>query len=259
MRSTPYTATEWNEPDLPITVEEIEDLGELLDELEDWAEQEAEAVLQALGEDLLRSKIDNLSEQGARIVEDTSGAEPRIIDDLREHAHGVVGRRVAAHAERLVQNGGRHAEHQVAWRDQRVIGYVRKHYPENDIHPCSFCAMLLSRGIVYKKGTSSARDKARTASDKQKTWDTWSEAFQVDGAEFDKYHPLCHCRGEAVYSKEQYDADPGFQVNREFEQLWKDHIRYKFSAKGAETEWRALLKSLNQASQERAEKENRDG
>ena len=77
-------------------------------------------------------------------------------------------------------------------------------------------------------------------------------------AEFDKYHPLCHCRGEAVYSDAQFSSDDRFQVNRDYERLWRRHIANKFSAKGAEGAWRALLKSLNQVDQESADEESDD-
>ena len=235
---TPYDPSKWKHDD-PVEVEPIDGLSELLDELEAIMEAEAEVILKDLGQEMMERRLADLQEEAARVA-----------DRLREEAHGKVGRRLAAHAERLVQNGGRHAEEAIAQVDIRVIGYARKHYPENDIHPCSFCAMLLSRGAVYKKGTVTKRDKSKRAH--RATWEMWSKSFDIPTAAMDQYHPLCHCRGEAVYSNEQFNEDPGFQVNRDLQKLWQDNIAGKYSAKGAETAWRALLKPLRRAGQEPA-------
>ena len=113
--------------------------------------------------------------------------------------------------------------------------------------------MLLSRGVIYKKATAATR-----SSGDNETWEMWRKGFDVPSAEFDKYHPLCHCRGEAVYSDAQFSSDDRFQVNRDYERLWRRHIANKFSAKGAEVAWRALLKTLNQVGQESADKESDD-
>ena len=228
----PYDRARWQD-ELDAEAEEIDRLAELLDEREAAAEAEAEAIMDALAKKLLEKKLAEIKDES---------------DASREEAHGMVGRRVAAHAERLVQNGGRHTEEAIARADRRVIGFVRVHYPENDPHPCSFCAMLLSRGVIYKKATAATR-----SSGDNETWEMWRKGFDVPSAEFDKYHPLCHCRGEAVYSDEQFSADPRFQVNRDLQKLWQDNIANKHSAKGAERAWRALLKSLNKADQESAE------
>ena len=234
---TPYRRDEWRD-ELDVEGEEIDRLAEILDERERAAEAEAEEVLDTLAKKLLEKKLAKAQDES---------------DAAREEAHDAVGRRVAAHAERMVQNGGRHAEEAVAFADRRVIGFVRVHYPEGDPHPCSFCAMLLSRGVVYKKSTVETR-----ATKDGSRWETWREGFDVPDAEFDKYHPLCHCRGEAVYSDAQFSSDDRFQVNRDYERLWRRHIANKFSAKGAEVAWRALLKTLNQVGRESADEESDD-
>lgn len=233
----PYDRNRWSD-DFDIEAEQIERLAELLDERERAAEAEAEAIMDALAKKLLEKKLAEANDES---------------DDSREEIHGQVGRRVAAHAERLVQNGGRHTEEAIARVDRRVIGFVRVHYPEKDPHPCSFCAMLLSRGMVYKKSTASKRSTSDN-----KTWEMWRQGFDVPSAEFDKYHVLCHCRAEAVYADIQFSADPRFQVNRELERLWKKHIAGKYSAKGAESKWREILKSLNPTGQEPVDEEESD-
>lgn len=230
----PYDRARWMD-ELDAEQEEIDRLSEILDEREAAAEAEAEAIMDTLARKLLEKKLAEIKNES---------------DASREEVHGSVGRRVAAHAERMVQNGGRHAEEAVARADRRVIGFVRVHYPEKDPHPCSFCAMLISRGVVYKKKTATQRSTVDNS-----TWEMWRQGFDIDGAEFDKYHPLCHCRGEAVYSDEQFNDDARFQVNRDLDRLWQRNIAKKFSGKKAEAAWRALLKTLNTADQESAEEE----
>lgn len=137
----PYDRARWMD-ELDAEQEEIDRLSEILDEREAAAEAEAEAIMDTLSRKLLEKKLAEIKNES---------------DASREEVHGSVGRRVAAHAERMVQNGGRHAEEAVARADRRVIGFVRVHYPENDPHPCSFCAMLISRGVVYKKKTATQR------------------------------------------------------------------------------------------------------
>ena len=248
----PYAGT--GNDDSVIT-EELDRLQELLDETEAAAEAEAQAVLDALAKDLLEEKLKKLE------VEQLTAQEA---DRRQEDEHGVVGRRVAAHVERMTQNGGRHTEDVIARRDPRAIGFVRVHYPKGDPEPCSFCAMLISRGIVYRSGRKDPDSKVPMGTSERRStrdnerWQMWRKGFDVPGAEFDKYHPLCHCRGEAVYSAEQYDEDGRFQVNRELDQLWQDEIAKKgYRAKEAESQWRIIINARNQRPrQERGAKEH---
>lgn len=231
----PYSAS--GRTDSPVTVEDVDGLEGDLDQLESDAEAEANAILEALGQDLLTERLRKLD------LEQLTAQEA---DRRQEEEHGKVGRRTAAHVERMVQNGGRHAEEMIARRDPKVLGFVRVHYPRGDFEPCSFCAMLISRGVVYKKKSSERRSTRDNA-----TWQMWRKGFDVPGAEFDKFHVLCHCRGEAVYSESQYEDDDRFQANRELGKLWQDEIAEKgYRGKEAEAQWRIIINARNEKSRQ---------
>jgi hypothetical protein len=111
---------------------------------------------------------------------------------------------VSGAASRHVMDGGRQLITEAAVKDKVALGYMRV----TDADPCAFCAMLASRGPVYK-----SRESAGTR--------------RVAGEnELHRYHDHCACQVEAVYSK---DAQwPG--RSREFEQLWKNSTKGKRDA-----------------------------
>lgn len=76
-------------------------------------------------------------------------------------------------ARRGVMQGGRMMIHETAKRDGNVVGWRRV----TDGDPCTFCAMLATRGPVYSKDT-----------------------VLTDGEGL-RYHGHCGCTGELVYSK----------------------------------------------------------
>lgn len=87
---------------------------------------------------------------------------------------------------RLVQEGGRDTLDATIRRDRRAIGYARV----TDGKPCAFCAMLASRGAVYKEST--VRFRA---------------------------HDHCGCTSEPVFRTQDYML-PGRA--KEFADLWDE-------------------------------------
>lgn len=110
-------------------------------------------------------------------------------------------------ASRHVLTGGREAQMRLIRADDAVKGYIRV----TDEDPCSFCAVLASRGIVYKKSSFSGVNR-RTG-----------EAFKVNprlaGLSLDeaKVHDNCACQIEPVLVRNAH-AWPGRA--REFQRLW---------------------------------------
>jgi hypothetical protein len=119
-------------------------------------------------------------------------------------------------ASRHVLNGARKTLLEVVDADKTALGWARV----TDSDPCYFCAMLASRGPVYK-----TRQQA---------------AFQP--------HDHCACTVEPVFSRDA--AWPG--RGREFQKLWNDHIRGRYSGKEAIRAWRRLLDELQRQKQRRA-------
>lgn len=172
--------------------------------LERAAVEEAVINLQALGPENLAKKINKI---------DTS-APATEVDAAREEAHRAAGNRQASAAERIVMNGARGTVWNYAQRDRRVIGYIRLSRTGT---PCGWCAMLISRGPVYKSETS---------------------AEYSDG---DKYHDNCHCYAEPVYSRAQWRNSPLYELNRRYQELWPQ-VTKGLSGKAAVSAWRRFIR-----------------
>ncbi len=97
-------------------------------------------------------------------------------------ANGLV--RVSGSVGRLAMEGGRSTIEQTVMRDKLALGYARV----TGGRPCAFCAMLASRGPVYKEDTVD---------------------FQA--------HDHCSCTSEPVYPGSEW---PGRA--REFRELWDE-------------------------------------
>lgn len=129
----------------------------------------------------------------ATAVRDLDGYGPR---GLKHRIGQGVAPRVAYLEQRnllidqtrtMILAGGRGVIRESARRDRRAIGWRRV----TDGDPCTFCAMLCSRGPAY---TSEARALSKAGSD-------------------DPYHPNCGCSVEVVY---------GDWVPTEAEQVYVD-------------------------------------
>ncbi|WP_436739933.1 hypothetical protein [Streptomyces sp. BBFR102] len=200
-----------------IRVEEIEGLREAEELIEREAEQELRTALEALGPNNLQGKVDRID--GGRTADE--------VDKLRGEAHRQAGARQAAAAERVAMNGGRSAVWNHASRDKRAIGYIRL---SRSGTPCGWCAMLISRGPVYRSSAS---------------------AQYADG---DKYHDNCHCYAEPVFSREQYSSSPLYELNRRYEELWPK-VTSGLSGKAAVSAWRRFIRQEQKAAAQEARRQ----
>lgn len=197
-----------------ILVEELEGLREAEERIEREAEQELRTALEALGTENLRKKLDKID--GGRTADE--------VDKLREEALREAGARQAAAAERIAMNGGRSAIWNHMSRDRRVLGYIRL---SRSGTPCGWCAMLISRGAVYRSKSS------------------------AEFADGDKYHDNCHCYAEPIYSREQYNSSSAYELNRRYSALWPKVTR-GLSGKAAVSAWRRFIRREQQAAAQEA-------
>jgi hypothetical protein len=109
---------------------------------------------------------------------------------------------------RHVLTGGRESLLRLIEGRPTLLGYIRV----TDGDPCYFCAMLASRGPVYRTPNRAS--------------------FEA--------HDHCACTAEPVYATDT--AWPG--RSREFEALWNENIRNRYSGKEAIREWRRLYDRL---------------
>lgn len=103
---------------------------------------------------------------------------------------------VSGAASRHVLNGGRDFLDAAVAKDKTALGWARV----TDANPCSFCAVLASRGPVYKTRESAVLTTLRS-----------------ERGAGQPYHDHCACTAEPVYHRGQ--EWPGRA--REFEALWK--------------------------------------
>jgi hypothetical protein len=92
---------------------------------------------------------------------------------------GAMTKVVEGSALRHAANGGRAALDQTRQADPVAVGYYR----QTKADPCYFCAMLASRGVVYKEGS----------------FDESDARFEGDGKA--KVHDHCVCFNRPVYMK----------------------------------------------------------
>lgn len=188
-----------------IGIESVGDVQAASEHGDREAEKEAETVLTALGPDNLSDKL------GA--IDDSLSAS--VVDGQRSDAHLQAGARQAAAAARVAMNGGRSEIWTYLHLDKRVLGWAR--YSTTGT-PCGWCAMLISRGPVYRSAES---------------------AQFSDG---DLYHDNCHCSAIPVFSQEQYDKSAAFDLNRQYHEEWP-RVTKGLSGKAAVSAWRRYIRT----------------
>ena len=226
----PYKADDWT-ADRTVVSEMIDKLDEYLEELDSSQDAEAEALIRAHAIVKLTSTIEQIDAEESEQVKKKVKNAKRKAKKKRKDAKDAAGVRVAAHADRMVQNGGRHAAYVKGHLDDKVIGFARIHHPEGDAIPCGFCGMLLSRQVFYKtrKRAGGLRPENPDGS---------------LGHSPDEYHNGDHCSAIEVYSRDQYNDSDMFTMNREMLRLWNTYIKNKFSGDEALSQFRSLLRRL---------------
>lgn len=187
---------------------------------------EDEAAAKPYVDTLLKEMAEAATGKVGAIPDDTPNGDARKAAKDLHLQHGAM---IAAAGARTAMNGGRNATNQASARDPRVIGWVRQ---SSTGTPCYWCAMLISRQILYKSeftAGSGAREDGRT--------------FLGDG--LFKFHDNCHCVAVPVYSDEDFASNPKYAENRRYWRLWETHIKGKFGGQEALNEWRKLLRRMS--------------
>lgn len=199
--------------DVEIEVERIPDLDKDAASLDAAAELEVRTALGNLG-------AANLDRKFRAIDLNKPGTE---VDTDRQKAHDEAGARQAAAAERIALNGARGELWNATSRDKRAVGYIRLSRTGT---PCGWCAMLISRGPVYKSERSA----------------TTPEGYQ-DG---DLYHDNCHCYAVPVWTRADWQSNPLYALNREYQELWPK-VTKGLGGDAALTAWRRFIRTQQRA------------
>ncbi|MER5350590.1 hypothetical protein ABT093_09690 [Kitasatospora sp. NPDC002551] len=149
------------------------------------------------------------------------------LDDLMRDS-GVTA---SGAADREALRGGRTMVSTASRADRRVLGWARV----TDENPCAFCAMLASRGIVYRTRDAAIlkgfADSGRRSSD-----------VLDPEVELEKYHDMCHCTPMAVYSTSAELPDSSQEMAR----LWRSSTR-GYSGKTARAAFERALRAQRRA------------
>lgn len=195
-----------DEPDWErVLVEDLKGIREDEERIERQAEEELRIALEALGPANLDRRL-------------------KLEDSDPEEAHRQAGARQAAAASRIAMNGARSTNWNHMRRDGRALGYVRLSRTGT---PCGWCAMLISRGPVYK-----SRESATFA----------------DG---DKYHDNCHCYAMPVWNRDQYQSSELTALSRQYEALWPE-VTKGHTGKDAVSVWRRFIRQKQRAAAQEA-------
>lgn len=114
------------------------------------------------------------------------------------------------------ENGGRRTMLWAYDDDPDMIGWARVEGNEN-IGSCGFCAMMISRGPVYKEAADSGLDL-----DNASAVEYWRQAEETgDRSEIDalmtRWHPNCDCKVVPVFDRRNW---PGKDQYEEMSRLW---------------------------------------
>ncbi|MGW7434715.1 VG15 protein [Streptomyces sp. NPDC054849] len=207
-----------------ILVEELPGLREDEERIEREAEDEARTILDLLGPA-------NLERKTSAIDESKPATD---VDKARDQAHQEAGARQAAAAARIVNNGGRSAVWNHMSKDRRVLGYIRLSRTGT---PCGWCAMLISRGAVYRS--------------QKKAGPSLADLESGNYADGDKFHDNCNCYAEPIFSRGQYGSSDLYELNRRYEALWPKVTR-GLSGKAAVSAWRRFIRQEQKAAAQEA-------
>lgn len=194
------------EDDDPLETDELdEEWDKLFGDIDDKVDDQLDELIRQLGEINYGKEVEVID------AKEPDGDER---DRKREDAHNKAGRRTAAEMDRISKLYARDAIYRSAEYDKLAIGWVRYSMTGT---PCGFCAMLISRGVVYKSQAS------------------------AQGYTPDQFHSNCQCRALPVFSMEQYDNSPLFDLNREYNKLWPK-VTEGYGGKDALSKWRKYFR-----------------
>ena len=149
----------------------------------------------------LRKRLEKIQQAPAREVEDPFIQRQQQllaagIDSLRRDAQKTSGDAAGGAASRHAGDGARNQIQDTARLDRRAQGWIRI----TSMRPCYFCAMLASRGPVYKESSFEMSD------------------IMFTGEGRHKVHDSCACSMRPIYTR---NTDERPTANLTFEGMWR--------------------------------------
>lgn len=141
-----------------------------------------------------------------------------------EAAKRNAGVQLAGSMTRIVNNGGRQTIADAVEEDPDAIGWMRT----TDADPCAWCAMMASRGAVYRSAETAGRAK--------------NDRFVGEG--LFKWHDHCGCVATPVWDPNDRRLDRADALYEEWVRETQGH-----SGKDAINAWRRYWENRNQTAQ----------
>lgn len=165
---------------------------------------------------MLRDDEDTEREIREELPDKGPGKRDRIEgDDLSdEEIHESSTNDIAGDSQRRVADGGRQIVHAGVNGDPRALAYARVSTTGT---PCGWCAMLISRGAVYKSEQSAY--------------------FSRSG---EKYHDDDKCISVPVFNRSDFDGEL-FAMNRAYGEYWPEVTKGLYG-KDAVSRWRQFVR-----------------
>jgi hypothetical protein len=186
------------------------------DWLDDMTEQEVEDAFAKL---LVKNAVAIQSDAAATVRQNEDMTPAEALDAISE-SHASAGSMGAGKVDKYGISAGRDAINDAIQHDGRVEMFARKCGP----NPCYFCAMLASRGFVYKKSTGSTTNRDTTV------------AGNYVGGDIRKFHDNCHC---TLISRWELQSKLPEQ-NQFYKDLWLD-VTKGLGGKAAMSKWRSEI------------------
>lgn len=152
--------------------------------------------------------------------------DPDFLAELNDVMNGA-GTISAGAADREALRGGRDLINETAKKDKVAVGWARV----TDGDPCPFCAMLASRGAIYRSAASAG---IKGLDD--------GELPPVHRDDLEKYHNNCHCQTVPVFSRNDFMTPEA----KEYSRQWREVTRGK-AGNEALTAWRHHIDAQRRA------------
>jgi hypothetical protein len=189
------------------------------DWLDDLTEQEVEDAFARL---LVKNAVDIQKDAAATVRQNEALTPDEALTAISE-SHANAGSMGAGKVDKYGISAGRDAINDAIQHDGRVEMFARKCGP----NPCYFCAMLASRGFVYKKSTGSTTSRDTTV------------AGNYVGGDIRKFHDNCHC---TLISRWELQSKLPEQ-NQFYKDLWLD-VTKGLGGKAAMSKWRSEINRM---------------
>ena len=184
----------------------------------DWTEDMSLEEVERTFKDLLRKQaIEHSADKVKEIRADEDLATDIALDHI-EVAHAAAGSIGSGTVDAAGMDGGREAIENAIRKDRLVKAVARG----TSSDPCAFCAMLASRGFVYRNEKSAGLSE-----------------------EIEKFHINCHCFPIVRFVRESELPE----MNRYFQEKWSEVTR-GLSGNEARKAWRRWIYAQRKANPE---------